>query len=297
MNTTQLDRMHSAPGFIAALDQSGGSTPRALKAYGIEEDAYGDDKDKMFDLIHEMRTRIITSPSFTAAHILAAILFEQTMDREIEGLPTADFLWERKGIVPILKIDKGLEDEADHVRAMKPIPGLDETLARARDEKHIFGTKARSVILDADDAGVARIVDQQFEIGNRVRAAGLVPILEPEVDIKAPDKATAEAMVTAGILDRLPALPTGAKVMLKLTIPTEADLYRELISHPAVLRVVALSGGYSREEANRLLATNPGLIASFSRALTEGLAVDMSDAEFDAALAASIDSIYAASTA
>lgn len=295
MNTDQLNRMHSAPGFIAALDQSGGSTPRALKAYGIEEDAYGDDKDKMFDLVHEMRTRIITSPSFTAAHILAGILFEQTMDREIEGLPTADFLWERKGIVPILKIDKGLEDETDHVRVMKPIPGLDETLARARDEKHIFGTKARSVIMDADEAGVARIVDQQFEIGDQVRAAGLVPILEPEVDIHAPEKQKAEDQLHAGIRELIDGLPEDARIMLKLTPPTTDGLYADFIADPKVVRVAALSGGYSRHDANEILARNHGLIASFSRALSEGLSVDQSAEDFDAALASSIASIYQAS--
>ncbi|AXE39724.1 fructose bisphosphate aldolase [Acidipropionibacterium virtanenii] len=295
MNTQQLDRMHSAPGFIAALDQSGGSTPKALRAYGIEEDAYGDDKDKMFDLVHEMRTRIITSPSFTAAHILAGILFEQTMDREIEGVPTADYLWERKGIVPILKIDKGLEDAADHVRVMKPIPGLDETLARARDEKHIFGTKARSVILDADEAGIARNVDQQFEIGDHVRAAGLVPILEPEVDIHAPNKQQAEDILHSRLRRNIDALPDDARIMLKLTPPTTDDFYADFIADPKVVRVAALSGGYSRHDADEILMRNHGLIASFSRALSEGLSVDQSDEDFDATLASSIAEIYQAS--
>lgn len=295
MNTQQLDRMHSAPGFIAALDQSGGSTPKALRAYGIEEDAYGDDKDKMFDLVHEMRTRIITSPSFTAAHILAGILFEQTMDREIEGVPTADYLWERKGIVPILKIDKGLEDAADHVRVMKSIPGLDETLARARDEKHIFGTKARSVILDADEAGIARNVDQQFEIGDHVRAAGLVPILEPEVDIHAPNKQQAEDILHSRLRRNIDALPDDARIMLKLTPPTTDDLYADFIADPKVVRVAALSGGYSRHDADEILMRNHGLIASFSRALSEGLSVDQSDEDFDATLASSIAEIYQAS--
>jgi fructose-bisphosphate aldolase class I len=291
----QLHRMHRAPGFVAALDQSGGSTPKALRAYGITEDAYGDDQQKMFDLVHQMRSRIITSQSFTSAHILAAILFEMTMDREVEGIPTADFLWQRKGIVPILKIDKGLEEETDHARLMKPIPGLDERLARARDEKHIFGTKERSVILDADEKGIARIVDQQFEIGDQVRAAGLVPILEPEVDIHAPDKRGAEDILHAQLRQHIDALPDDAAIMLKLTIPSRTDLYADLIADPKVVRVVALSGGYSRAEADELLAKNHGLIASFSRALAEGLSVDQSTEEFEATLASSIASIYQAS--
>ncbi len=295
MNTEQLDRMHSAPGFVAALDQSGGSTPKALKAYGITEDAYGGDLDKMFDLVHQMRTRIITSPSFTSADILAAILFEMTMDREVEGMPTADYLWQRKGIVPILKIDKGLEDEADHARLMKPIPGLDETLARAREDKHIFGTKERSVILDADETGVARIVDQQFEIGERVRAAGLVPILEPEVDIHAPGKEKAEDLLHEQIRRHIDALPDDARIMLKLTIPSRVDLYADLIADPKVVRVVALSGGYTRAQADELLEKNHGLIASFSRALCEGLSAGQSQDEFDATLASSIAAIYQAS--
>lgn len=295
INTEQLDRMHSGQGFIAALDQSGGSTPKALRAYGIGEDAYGDDKQKMFDLVHQMRTRVVTSPSFTSAHILAAILFEMTMDREIEGIPTADFLWQRKGIVPILKIDKGLTDETDHVRVMKPIPGLEETLARAREEKHIFGTKERSVILDADETGIPRIVDQQFDLGEKVRAAGLVPILEPEVDIHAPAKEKAEDLLHEQLRSHIDALPDDARIMLKLTIPSRTDLYADLIAEPKVVRVVALSGGYSRTEANELLARNHGLIASFSRALAEGLSVDQSQQDFDATLASSIASIYQAS--
>ncbi len=295
MDSDQLSRMAHGKGFVAALDQSGGSTPGALTRYGIPPERYSGDVE-MFELIHRFRTRIMTSPVFTGERILAAILFEQTMDRDLDGLGIPDYLWQRRQIVPVVKVDQGLADGADGVRMMKPLTALDALLDRAV-ERHVFGTKMRSLVQAGNQAGIDAVLDQQFDVGGRILAAGLVPILEPEVDIKAPDKATAEAMVTAGILDRLPALPTGAKVMLKLTIPTEADLYRELISHPAVLRVVALSGGYSREEANRLLATNPGLIASFSRALTEGLAVDMSDAEFDAALAASIDSIYAASTA
>ena len=286
----QTERMGTAPGFIAALDQSGGSTPKALKAYGVEPEVYGDDKDKMFDLVHEMRTRIITSPSFTSDHILAAILFEMTMDREIEGIPTGDFLWQKKGIVPFLKIDKGLAD-----RVMKPIPGLDELLHRAVEEEHIFGTKERSVILDDDKDGIKKIVDQQFELGEQVRAAGLVPILEPEVDIHAPNKQKAEERLHNLIREHIDALPLDARIMLKLTIPTTDDLYTDLIADPKVLRVVALSGGYSREEANEKLARNHGLIASFSRALAEGLSHGQSQQEFDETLRSSIDSIYAAS--
>ena len=291
----QTERMGTAPGFIAALDQSGGSTPKALKAYGVEPEVYGDDKDKMFDLVHEMRTRIITSPSFTSDHILAAILFEMTMDRKIEGIPTGDYLWEKKGIVPILKIDKGLADEDRHVRLMKPIPGLDELLHRAVEDKHIFGTKERSVILDDDKAGIEKIVDQQFELAEQVRAAGLVPILEPEVDIHALHKEKAEERLHDLIRAHIDSLPLDAKIMLKLTIPSSEDLYADLIADPKVLRVVALSGGYSREEANKKLARNRGLIASFSRALAEGLNVAQSQQEFDQTLRASIDSIYAAS--
>ena len=291
----QTERMGTAPGFIAALDQSGGSTPKALKAYGVEPEVYGDDKDKMFDLVHEMRTRIITSPSFTSDHILAAILFEMTMDREIEGIPTGDFLWQKKGIVPFLKIDKGLAAEESHARVMKPIPGLDELLHRAVEEKHIFGTKERSVILDDDKDGIKKIVDQQFELGEQVRAAGLVPILEPEVDIHAPNKQKAEERLHNLIREHIDALPLDARIMLKLTIPTTDDLYTDLIADPKVLRVVALSGGYSREEANEKLARNHGLIASFSRALAEGLSHGQSQEEFDETLRSSIDSIYAAS--
>ena len=249
----------------------------------------------MFDLVHEMRTRIITSPSFTGDHILAAILFEMTMDREIEGIPTGDYLWEKKGIVPILKIDKGLADEGCHVRLMKPIPGLDELVHRAVEEKHIFGTKERSVILDDDKAGIEKIVDQQFELAEQVRAAGLVPILEPEVDIHAPHKEKAEERLHNLIREHIDSLPLDAKIMLKLTIPSSEDLYADLIADPKVLRVVALSGGYSRDEANKKLARNKGLIASFSRALAEGLNVAQSQQEFDQTLRASIDSIYAAS--
>ena len=293
----QTERMGTAPGFIAALDQSGGSTPKALKAYGVEPEVYGDDKDKMFDLVHEMRTRIITSPSFTSDHILAAILFEMTMDREIEGIPTGDFLWQKKGIVPFLKIDKGLADEESHVRVMKPIPGLDELLHRAVEEKHIFGTKERSVILDDDKDGIKKIVDQQFELGEQVRAAGLVPILEPEVDIHAPNKQKAEERLHNLIREHIDALDDDARIMLKLTIPSQPDLYADFIDDPRVVRVVALSGGYSREQANELLTHNHRLIASFSRALAEGLDAKQSDEEFNSTLENSIDSIYQASIA
>ncbi len=294
MDAAQLSRMATGKGFVAALDQSGGSTPGALTRYGIGPDSYSGDAE-MFDLIHAFRTRIITSSVFGGDRVLAAILFEQTMDREIDDIPIPDFLWDVKEVVPFLKVDRGLLDAADGVRLMKPMPDLDALLERAAG-RHVFGTKMRSLVQAGNQAGIDAVLDQQFDVGTRIRAAGLMPILEPEVDIKAPDKAIAEAMVTAGILDRLAGLPDGAQVMLKLTIPTEPNLYAQLISHPAVLRVVALSGGYSRDEANRLLAANHGLIASFSRALTEGLHVDMTDAEFDAALAASIGSIYTAST-
>nr|WP_300151282.1 fructose bisphosphate aldolase [Propionicimonas sp.] len=293
MDAAQLSRMATGKGFVAALDQSGGSTPGALTRYGIGPDSYSGDEE-MFDLIHAFRTRIITSSVFSGDRVLAAILFEQTMDREIDGIGIPDFLWDVKEVVPFLKVDRGLLEAADGVRLMKPMPDLDALLERAG-TRHVFGTKMRSLVQTGNQAGIDAVLDQQFEIGTRILAAGLMPILEPEVDIKAPDKPIAEAMVTAGILDRLAGLPEGAQVMLKLTIPSEANLYAQLIDHPAVLRVVALSGGYSRDEANRLLAANHGLIASFSRALTEGLHVDMSDAEFDAALAASIGSIYTAS--
>ncbi len=293
MNTEQAERMRIDKGFIAALDQSGGSTPKALKLYGIAEDAYSGDAE-MFDLVHEMRTRIITSPSFTGEKILAAILFEMTMDRQIEGVDTAEYLWTRKHIVPILKVDKGLADEADGVKMMKPMPQLDELLARAN-TKNIFGTKMRSFIAAANESGIAAVVDQQFEIGKRILEAGLIPIIEPEVDIQAPDKADAEQIMHQHILRHLNALPEGSDVMLKLTIPSQDDLFADLIAHPRVMRVVALSGGYSREEANRLLARNHGLVASFSRALTEGLNINQTEQEFDDYLAMSIDSIYQAS--
>jgi fructose-bisphosphate aldolase class I len=289
----QKAKFRSQAGFIAALDQSGGSTPKALKLYGIAESAYSGDA-QMMDLIHAMRTRIITSPSFNGDRVLAAILFENTMDREVEGRPTADYLWAVKQVVPILKVDKGLQDEADGVQLMKPMPGLDGLLARAR-AKGIFGTKMRSVIKQASPSGIKAVVAQQFEVAKQIIAAGLVPIIEPEVDIKCPDKAGAEDLLKAAILAQLDQLPEGQLVMLKLTIPTKDNLYADCIRHPRVLKVVALSGGYSRAEANEKLARQHGMVASFSRALTEGLTAQQSDAEFDQALDAAIESIYQAS--
>ncbi len=289
----QKTKFRSQAGFIAALDQSGGSTPKALKLYGIAESAYSGDA-QMMDLIHAMRTRIITSPSFNGDRVLAAILFENTMDREVEGRPTADYLWAVKQVVPILKVDKGLQDEADGVQLMKPMPGLDGLLARAR-AKGIFGTKMRSVIKQASPSGIKAVVAQQFEVAKQIIAAGLVPIIEPEVDIKCPDKAGAEDLLKAAILAQLDQLPEGQLVMLKLTIPTKDNLYVDCIRHPRVLKVVALSGGYSRAEANEKLARQHGMVASFSRALTEGLTAQQSDAEFDQALDAAIESIYQAS--
>jgi fructose-bisphosphate aldolase class I len=288
-----LDKMRSGNGFIAALDQSGGSTPKALKLYGIGEDAYSSEAE-MFDLIHQMRTRIITSPSFNGDRVLGAILFEQTMDRTIEGMGTAEYLWNVKNIVPFLKIDKGLEDEADGVQLMKPIPGLDELLARAVD-KGVFGTKERSVIKLANKEGIEAIVAQQFEVARQVRDAGLMPIIEPEVDINSPEKQQAEVLLKDALKRHLETLADDQQVMFKLTLPSEDGFYTDLVQHPKVLRVVALSGGYSRDEANARLARNPGVIASFSRALTEGLTAQMSDAEFDEVLDASIKSIYEAS--
>jgi fructose-bisphosphate aldolase class I len=293
MNTEQRQKMAEGAGFIAALDQSGGSTPKALKLYGIEESAYSNE-DEMFDLIHQMRTRIITSPSFDGDRILAAILFEQTMDREIEGMGSAEYLWQRKRVVPFLKVDKGLAEEADGAQMMKPIPNLADLLARARNHG-VFGTKMRSVIKLADERGIAANLDQQFGLARQILEGQLVPIIEPEVDIHSPEKERAEELLKAGILERLGAVPSGQQVMLKLTIPSVDGFYGDLIADPRVLRVVALSGGYSREEADRRLSANPGLIASFSRALTEGLSVDQSDAEFDELLDKSIAEIYAAS--
>ena len=294
MNQKQLEKMKNGKGFIAALDQSGGSTPKALRLYGVEETAYSNDEE-MFTLVHEMRTRIIKSPSFTSDRVLAAILFENTMDRKIDDKFTADYLWDVKGIIPILKVDKGLMDLEGGVQLMKPIPGLDKLLARARDERHIFGTKMRSVIKEAAEEGIKKIVDQQFEIGLQIAAAGLVPILEPEVDIHCPDKAKAEEILKKNIMEHLAKLPEDTKLMFKVTIPTVPDTYAELIADPRVVRVVALSGGYTREDSNKKLAENHGLIASFSRALSEGLNAKQTAAEFDAMLKASVDSIYEAS--
>jgi fructose-bisphosphate aldolase class I len=293
MNQQQHDKVQSAKGFIAALDQSGGSTPKALSLYGVKPDTYSGDA-AMYDLVHAMRTRIVTSPAFTGERILGAILFEQTMDREVEGRGTADYLWSVKQVVPFLKIDKGLADEANGAQMMKPNPGLDALLARAK-TKGVFGTKMRSVIKSANAQGVNDVVDQQFTVGKQILGAGLMPIIEPEVDIHATDKAGAETLLKAALLKQLDALPAGQKVMLKLTIPSTDNFYADLVKHPKVLRVVALSGGYSRDEANALLARNHGVIASFSRALTEGLTAQQSDAEFNQALDAAIASIYKAS--
>lgn len=293
MNTRQHERMCSGNGFIAALDQSGGSTPKALRLYGIEESAYSGE-DQMFDMIHQMRSRIITSPSFTSDRILAAILFEQTMDRDITGMPTATYLWEEKGIVPILKIDKGLAPEADGVQLMKPFPELDKLLERGV-AKGIYGTKERSVIKAANSAGIRAIAAQQFDWGRQVLSHGLVPILEPEVDIKAPDKAKCEELLKAELIANLDGIPDGQQVIFKLTIPSEDGFYSDLIAHPKTARVVALSGGYRRDEACEKLSRNAGMIASFSRALTEGLTAQQSDAEFNAMLKTAVDKIYEAS--
>jgi len=289
----QKAKFRTQSGFIAALDQSGGSTPKALRLYGVPQSAWSGDAE-MMDLIHAMRTRIITSPSFNGERILAAILFENTMDRTIQGRPTADYLWEVKKVVPILKVDKGLEAEANGVQLMKPMPELDQLLARAR-AKGIFGTKMRSVIKQANPAGIAAVVDQQFALARQIAAAGLVPIIEPEVDIHCPDKAAAEDLLKAAIMPMLERLPHGQWVMLKLTLPSHDDLYADCIAHPRVLKVVALSGGYSREEANARLARQHGMVASFSRALTEGLTAQQSDAEFNVALDQAIESIFQAS--
>ena len=293
MNQQQYDKVKSAKGFIAALDQSGGSSPKALSLYGIKPEAYSGEQ-QMFDLIHAMRTRIVTSPAFNGDRILGAILFEQTMDREVDGRGTADYLWSVKNVVPFLKVDKGLADEANGAQVMKAMPDLDALLARARG-KGVFGTKMRSVIKHANAAGIDAVVQQQFTIGKQILAAGLMPIIEPEVDIHATDKAGAERLLKASIAKELDALAAGQQVMLKLTIPSVDDFYADLVKHPKVLRVVALSGGYPREEANTLLARNQGVIASFSRALTEGLTSQQSDQEFNTALGGAIASIYAAS--
>jgi fructose-bisphosphate aldolase, class I len=294
VNQDMIQKVREGDGFIAALDQSGGSTPKALKAYGVGEDAYANETE-MYDRIHEMRTRIITSPAFDD-RIVGAILFENTMDREVEGQGTAEYLWTQKRIVPFLKVDKGLGAEADGAQLMKPMPGLDALLARARD-KGVFGTKMRSVIQRADRAGIQGVVDQQFEVGRQILAAGLVPIIEPEIDIHAPDKAGAEAILRDAIRAGLDQLPEDRLVILKLTLPNEDGFYSVLVEHPRVLKVVALSGGYSREDANQKLARNPGVIASFSRALTEGLSANQSDEQFHATLDEAIGSIYAASVA
>jgi len=295
MNSEQFTKIKSAKGFIAALDQSGGSTPKALRLYGVDETAYSNDNE-MFDLVHEMRTRIITSPVFTGDRILGSILFEKTMDREIGGKGAAEYLWENKNIVPFLKVDKGLADEVDGSQIMKPMPGLAEVLARAKTHG-VFGTKMRSVIKLANEAGVKAVVDQQFEVGREILAAGLVPIIEPEIDIHSPEKAAAEILVKAALLTALDRLGPDQYVMLKVTLPEVDGFHAELVKHPNVLRVVALSGGYTREDANARLASNHGVVASFSRALTEGLTAQQSDAEFEAMLDASIGSVYEASIA
>lgn len=293
MNDAQRQQMATGKGFIAALDQSGGSTPKALRLYGLDDTAYASEAE-MFDEIHRMRSRIITSPAFNGSRILGAILFEMTMDRQVEGVGTAEYLWDVKQVVPFLKVDKGLADEVDGASVMKPIPDLDALLDRAVGHG-VFGTKMRSVIKLADPAGVKAVVDQQFELGGQILAKGLVPIIEPEVDINSPQKQAAEDLLKQAIVDQLDQLPADQQVMLKLTIPSEDDFYADLVAHPKVLRVVALSGGYSREDANARLARNHGVIASFSRALTEGLTAQQSDAQFNDALDAAIESIYEAS--
>ncbi len=293
VNTAQFEKVKSGRGFFAALDQSGGSTPKALAEYGIARERYGSDEE-MFDLVHAMRTRVVTSPAFDGSRILAAILFEQTMDRTIDGVPTAQYLWETKNIVPILKVDLGLAAEQDGVQLMKPIDTLDDLLARAN--RHgIFGTKMRSVIKDASEAGVAAIVAQQFDYAERIRAAGLVPILEPEVSISSPHKEYAETLLCDALAKQLGALPEDARIMLKVTIPTQPGLYAELAADPRVTRIVALSGGYGRDEACALLGRDPSLIASFSRALLEGLTEGQTDEEFAATLEYSVEEIYRAS--
>ena len=290
-----LDKLKTQTGFIAALDQSGGSTPKALRLYGIEESEYSSDEE-MFNLVHEMRTRIITSTPFSGERVLGAILFENTLDREIEGMPTAHFLWQKKRVIPFLKVDKGLAEESNGVQVMKPMPGLDALLAKAV-AQDVFGTKMRSVVKLANHQGIKDVVAQQFEVGKQILAAGLVPIIEPEVDIHSPQKAEAEALLKLEILTQLNLLSEGQEVMLKLTLPTEANFYKELVDHPRVLKVVALSGGYSREEANAKLAENQGMIASFSRALTEGVSAKQSQEEFEATLDKAIEDIYQASKA
>jgi len=289
----QMQKMKSQPGFVAALDQSGGSTPHALVLYGIKDHSWSDD-DEMFELVHQMRTRVITSPSFAGKRILAAILFEDTMDRDIQGQPTADYLWNVKRVVPFLKVDKGLQPEKDGVQLLKPMPELAALLDKAK-TKHIFGTKMRSVVKQANPAGIRNVVQQQFEVAGRIIDAGFVPIVEPEIDIHCPQKAKAEELLKAAILEKLNGLPAGQQVMLKLTLPEQDDFYADCVRHPKVVRVVALSGGYTQKEANAKLRKNHGVVASFSRALLEGLSVHQSDAEFNATLDASIHDIYEAS--
>ncbi len=293
VNQQQLEQMRTGKGFIAALDQSGGSTPKALKLYGVDESSYSNE-DEMFDVIHAMRSRMVMSPAFTGNRVLAAILFEGTMDRSIDGVGSAEYLWSRKQVIAILKVDKGLADEADGVQLMKPMPELDALLAKAR-ANGIFGTKMRSVIKVANAKGISEVVAQQFAVGRQILAGGLVPIIEPEVDINSPSKKEAEVLLKAALLKELDAQPVDQPVMLKLTLPEDDNFYLDLVKHPSVLRVVALSGGYSRDDANTKLSKNNGVIASFSRALTEGLSAQQSDTEFNAALDSAIASIYAAS--
>jgi fructose-bisphosphate aldolase class I len=288
-----MQKMKTQPGFIAALDQSGGSTPHALALYGIKDHAWKDD-DEMFALVHQMRTRVITSPRFTGERILGAILFEDTMDRDIEGQPTADYLWNVKRVVPFLKVDKGLQPEKDGVQLLRPMPDLAALLDKGK-TKHIFGTKMRSVIQHANPAGIKNVVQQQFEVAGRIIDAGLVPIIEPEVDIHCPQKAKAEALLKEALLEKLNGLPAGQQVLLKLTLPEQADFYADCVRHPKVVRVLALSGGYTQEEADARLRKNHGVVASFSRALLEGLSVHQTDAQFDAMLDASIQRIHEAS--
>ena len=293
MNEQQLEKFRNETGFIAALDQSGGSTPKALLAYGVEESEYSGDEE-MFDKVHEMRSRIMTSPAFTGERVMGAILFEMTMDRQVLGQDTGDYLWNEKGVVPFIKVDKGLADEENGAQVMKPIPGLDDLLSRSV-EKNMFGTKMRSVVKMANQAGVDAVVAQQFEVGHQIIGHGLVPIIEPEVDINSPEKAAAEEMLRASILEHANQLSSDQLIMLKLTLPEEANFYADLIAHPQVVKVVALSGGYSRDEANRRLSENNGMIASFSRALAEGLSAKQSDDEFNATMDATIQAIYDAS--
>ena len=293
MNQKQFEVVKNGQGFIAALDQSGGSTPKALAQYGVSEDSYSNE-DEMYDLIHEMRTRVMTAPAFNSESILGAILFEQTMDRKVEGQYTPDYLWEQKGVVPFLKVDKGLADEEDGVQLMKPNPGLDDLLKRAN-ERNVFGTKMRSVVNKANPDGIKKVVEQQFEVGKQILAAGLVPIIEPEVNIHSEDKAQSEEILKKELLDHLNKLSDDQNVMLKLSIPSVDNFYKELIEHPRVVRVVALSGGYSRDEANKRLAANEGLIASFSRGLSEGLNASQSDEEFNEMIKESVRTIHLAS--